>query len=496
MARRRRARRARAAAAELTRDPATSSLRNLWCVGWAVSAPRRRSTARSPCPRCGATSSRSAATRSSTGCASRRSRPRACLDGRVRPVGRPAAVPRGLPPQPHVRHGRGRQYAAAPTVGRWAVLAGRLVLGSMSAVSAATQAFVANRRRAGRPLQVSQRFARYHARAYRGRVAEQSAASPSPPSPPRAPGLSPPSHGTCRSTRRSSTRSRCAAPSSTSSSTRCRTTRAARGVGAPGLRARLRPLHVRRLLRVRRAARDRAPHRRALRGAAARCGARARARAPTARRCRGPRRLSATAAPLAPSAPLGRAGAALTLGGLLPWPRVFLDPWLRATGAWAIFVVNFRSNFSGYAYTYCLPLITARDYGFGQLSNSYVFGVIAGVRIGVTLLVSRLAKRYSDRGLMHARRSCSLALTLAHCACSRLSTARASPLAALVALFVGLFAPTRARRRRACTPSSSAAATRRCTSPCCSRTARSRALAGQLVGLAYGRLGPPRSGAR
>ena len=66
--------------------------------------------------------------------------------------------------------------------------------------------------------------------------------------------------------------------------------------------------------------------------------------APTASTTSRTSNASATAAPLAPSAPLGRAGAALTLGGLLPWPRVFLDPWLRATGAWAIFVVNFRSK--------------------------------------------------------------------------------------------------------------------------------------------------------
>ena len=212
--------------------------------------------------------------------------------------------------------------------------------------------------------------------------------------------------------------------------------------------------------------------------------------APTASTMSRTSNASATAAPLAPSAPLGRAGAALTLGGLLPWPRVFLDPWLRATGAWAIFVVNFRSNFSGYAYTYCLPLITARDYGFGQLSNSYVFGVIAGVRIGVTLLVSRLAKRYSDRGLMLSLVSCSLALTLAYCACSRLSTERV-PLAALVALFVGLFC------------SDSGPPTQGLYSKLIGRGhaglyfavlqsngAIARALAGQLVGLAYGRLGP------
>ena len=167
-----------------------------------------------------------------------------------------------------------------------------------------------------------------------------------------------------------------------------------------------------------------------------------------------------------------------------------LDPWLHATGAWAIFVVNFRSNFSGYAYTYCLPLITARDYGFGQLSNSYVFGVIAGVRIGVTLLVSRLAKRYSDRGLMLSLVSCSLALTLGYCACSRLSTERV-PLAALVALFVGLFC------------SDSGPPTQGLYSKLIGRGhaglyfavlqsngAIARALAGQLVGLAYGRLGP------
>ena len=183
--------------------------------------------------------------------------------------------------------------------------------------------------------------------------------------------------------------------------------------------------------------RDRAPHRRALRGAAARAP-RERARAaPTAsttsrtsnaprppRRSRR-RRRSAAPAPRSRSAGCCRGRASSSTRGCAR----------RARG---------RSSSStpqqllGYAYTYCLPLITARDYGFGQLENSYVFGVIAGVRIGVTLLVSRLAKRYSDRGLMLSLVSCSLALTLAYCACSRLSTERVA-LAALVALFVGLF---------------------------------------------------------
>ena len=134
---------ARAAAAELTRDPATSSLRNLWCV-WAVSfLTAIDGTVAVP-----------SLWRYVESLGGDEEYYGLCISGfaaaRVLSMGafglwvdrRPyrevflASLTCGM--------AAGVLYAAAPTVGRWAVLAGRLVLGSMSAVSVATQAFVAN----------------------------------------------------------------------------------------------------------------------------------------------------------------------------------------------------------------------------------------------------------------------------------------------------------------------------------------------------------------
>ena len=41
---------------------------------------------------------------------------------------------------------------------------------------------------------------------------------------------------------------------------------------------------------------------------------------------------------------LGALGRCLTLGGLFPWPRVALDPWLRRTRAWTMVALAFRTN--------------------------------------------------------------------------------------------------------------------------------------------------------
>ena len=77
----------------------------------------------------------------------------------------------------------------------------------------------------------------------------------------------------------------------------------------------------------------------------------------------------------APLAPCGNetVGKVATIGGLFPYARIFLDSWLHKTGCWMVFLANFRNNYQGFGVSYAIPLITDRDYGWGQLNNSYVF---------------------------------------------------------------------------------------------------------------------------
>jgi len=98
--------------------------------------------------------------------------------------------------------------------------------------------------------------------------------------------------------------------------------------------------------------------------------------------------------------PMSCAASVLTLGGLFPWMRVWIDPWLRKTGCWFIFVNNFRNNFTAFSVTYAVPLITDRDYGWGQLQNSYIFLGLAIESIISTAVVGYASKWTNDRNLL------------------------------------------------------------------------------------------------
>uniref|UniRef100_A0A7S2AVG5 Major facilitator superfamily (MFS) profile domain-containing protein n=1 Tax=Octactis speculum TaxID=3111310 RepID=A0A7S2AVG5_9STRA len=188
--------------------------------------------------------------------------------------------------------------------------------------------------------------------------------------------------------------------------------------------------------------------------------------------------------------PLSRFGRIVTLGGLFPWPRVFLDPWLRITGCWSMYCMNFRNNFIGFSMIYVLPLITARDYGYGQLENSYCFTVIAVTRMSAgALIATHLAKRYQDRTLIVLLTTIGALSILVY-----MSVSSCSQGALPVVVFVALFSAIQA--------SDPAAPTQGLYSKLIGRGnaglyfavlqgngAIARTLSGQLVGFAYGTLG-------
>jgi len=100
------------------------------------------------------------------------------------------------------------------------------------------------------------------------------------------------------------------------------------------------------------------------------------------------------------SPPLGKIGNAVTLCGFFPWTRLFFDPWLHKTGAWLIFVNNFRNTFTIGVVSFAVPLITSRDYGWGQLENSYIFMALAIESIVSSLAISYASKWSNDRNLI------------------------------------------------------------------------------------------------
>mmetsp|Transcript_49164 Transcript_49164/g.115587 ORF Transcript_49164/g.115587 Transcript_49164/m.115587 type:complete len:472 (+) Transcript_49164:43-1458(+) len=104
--------------------------------------------------------------------------------------------------------------------------------------------------------------------------------------------------------------------------------------------------------------------------------------------------------PPAPPPHLGPVGECLTLGGLLPYMRLFVDPWLHKTGAWFVFILNFRNAFTMNAINFAVPVITSRDYGWTQLHNSYVFVALSLESIISTAILQRASKRFNDRNLM------------------------------------------------------------------------------------------------
>ena len=140
--------------------------------------------------------------------------------------------------------------------------------------------------------------------------------------------------------------------------------------------------------------------------------------------------------------------------------------------------------------TYAIPLVTARDYGFGQLQNSLAFGAIAAVRIAAAAAVAIATRRATDRRLLATLEGLSALLLLALVLPSR-ATTRAIPMplfvaacAALLAadpgpvvlgLYSKLIGAGNAGLYFAVLQSNGAIA---------------RAAFGQVVGFAYGRLGP------
>ena len=88
--------------------------------------------------------------------------------------------------------------------------------------------------------------------------------------------------------------------------------------------------------------------------------------------------------------------------------RLFVDPWIRQTGAWFIFVLNFRNAFTLMAVNFAVPVITSRDYGWEQLQNSYIFVALSVESIISTYILQRVSRRVNDRNLM------SIWATIAH----------------------------------------------------------------------------------
>ena len=93
-------------------------------------------------------------------------------------------------------------------------------------------------------------------------------------------------------------------------------------------------------------------------------------------------------------------GSCVTLGGLFPWARVWVDPWLRKTNSWVMLFLNFRNNYTMFAVTYAIPLIADRDYGYGQLKISYIFVVITATAIIATAVLGVVSAYVSDRNLL------------------------------------------------------------------------------------------------
>ena len=47
-----------------------------------------------------------------------------------------------------------------------------------------------------------------------------------------------------------------------------------------------------------------------------------------------------------------------------------------------VFAINFRNNYTMFAVTYAIPLITDRDYSYGQLENSYIYLALTITALG------------------------------------------------------------------------------------------------------------------
>lgn len=183
-------------------------------------------------------------------------------------------------------------------------------------------------------------------------------------------------------------------------------------------------------------------------------------------------------------------GNVVTLWGLFPWMRVWTDRWLRITGSWMIFFINFRNNYTMFAVTYAIPLITDRDYGYGQLENSYIYLALTVTSLASTSVIGWASKRWCDRDLLCCFQIISWSGLLTYTAVSGMGTKRL-PVSWFVALLVwftfgnsgpmtqGLYSKLIGRGNAGLY-----------FAVLQSNGAISRVISGQLVGVAYGGLGP------
>ncbi|CAE7159217.1 mfsd8, partial [Symbiodinium pilosum] len=188
---------------------------------------------------------------------------------------------------------------------------------------------------------------------------------------------------------------------------------------------------------------------------------------------------------------LGRVGDCLTLWGLFPYMRLFVDPWIRHTGAWFIFVLNFRNAFTLMAVNFAVPVITSRDYGWTQLHNSYIFVALSLESIISTAILQRASRRVNDRNLMSIWAAISHSGLFAYSVCSGFGTSSLS-VAALISLLVWYdfgtsMPPTQSLYSKLIGKGNAGLYF----SVLLSNGSLANAVSGQLVGSAYGSLGPP-----
>lgn len=93
-------------------------------------------------------------------------------------------------------------------------------------------------------------------------------------------------------------------------------------------------------------------------------------------------------------------GKVATLWGCFPYGRIWVDSWLRQTGAWVILIFNFRTQLTDFAVTWSIPLITDRDYHFGQMQNSLIFATFAVESVLSSTLVGWASKKMQNRDLV------------------------------------------------------------------------------------------------
>lgn len=125
----------------------------------------------------------------------------------------------------------------------------------------------------------------------------------------------------------------------------------------------------------------------------------------------------------------------VTARGYIPWGRLWVDPWLRLTHSYIIFMINFRNQFTVFAVTWTLPIITDRDYSFGQMENSFVFLALALESFVSSATIGWLSKYLKDRDSIALFQMISFTGLGTYVLLSGFGT-RALPLPLFIALFI------------------------------------------------------------